>query len=132
MGTKKIDITAEQIENLAQFGLNQHEIAAALGVSRLTIIRRLEDPEYREAYERGKAKLGAFAKKLIIESAKKGNTKAQLFLVQNASDWVQKKHVQVEGEVTSRHYVAEIPAPLPLEAWQIAYGDSDDPNTTVQ
>jgi hypothetical protein len=69
---------------------------------------------------------------MIIDSAKKGNIKAQLFLVQNVSDWTSKRHVQVEGEMTTRHYVAEIPQPQPLDAWQVAYGDSDDPNTTVQ
>jgi hypothetical protein len=132
-GRPKIEFTPDQVENLAQLGLNIGEIAAGLGTSRDTLERRMELPEYREAVERGRGRLGAYAKKMIIDSAKKGNIKAQLFLVQNVSDWTSKRHVQVEGEMTTRHYVAEIPAPMPLEAWQATYSRDDDPNTpTVQ
>src|SRR5688572_660646 len=119
-GRPKIEVTPEQVENLAQYGLNHTEIAAALGISRATIERRMEQTAYREAFERGRGKLGAHAKKLIIDSAKKGNVKAQLFLVQNASDWSSKQRVQVEGE--QKTFVVEIPAPQTEEEWLATWG----------
>jgi hypothetical protein len=71
-GRPKIEFTPDQVENLAQLGLNIGEIAAGLGTSRDTLERRMELPEYREAVERGRGRLGAYAKKMIIDSAKKG------------------------------------------------------------
>jgi hypothetical protein len=51
----KADIDIDEFEKLAALQCTQQEIAAFFRVCRKTIVRRLKEPEYRMAFERGQA-----------------------------------------------------------------------------
>jgi hypothetical protein len=52
-------------------------------------------------------------------------------VVTNELGYSLKSTVEHQGEVATK-YIAEIPAPMPMDAWTATYGGGDDPNTTVQ
>lgn len=54
-GRPPADIDPARLEALAKLHLTYDDIAPALGISKRTLVNKLKEPQYAEAYERGKA-----------------------------------------------------------------------------
>lgn len=81
-------IDLRQVEILASRGLTHAQIAAVLGISEKTLYKRKnESSEIAEAINRGKAKGIAEISNALYESAKKGNTTAQVFFLKAQGGW---------------------------------------------
>lgn len=94
---KKIDLA--EVERLAASGLTQHQIGAALGISRRTIARRLtEDEEFADAYEKGRAGLCEEVANLLLDNARNGSVDACKFILDRRCDW--QKNTKQELTVT--------------------------------
>jgi hypothetical protein len=118
-GRPRKEITPAQVEAAAAYRLNHRQLAAILGCNRKTIQNRMhEDPEYREAYERGRAMAESEILQLLYSSARMGNVKAQMFLAQSLLGLSNRETVRHEGEINTR-YVVELPAEAPaMDDWQ--------------
>lgn len=92
---KKVDL--EKVEGLASRGLNKEQIALALGISKRTLFRYIENnPEIDEAYHAGKAKgHGKIANKLF-ELAEKGNLGAIVFYLKAACGWRENQNLEIK------------------------------------
>lgn len=117
VGRPPINITPAQVQAAAACVLNQKQLAAILGCHVNTISNRLAEPEYREAYERGKALAEVETFEWLRASAKNGNVKAQIFLAQALLGLSSRETTRQEGEVSVK-YVVELPAEVPMEEWQ--------------
>jgi hypothetical protein len=121
-GRPRKEFTPGQVEAAAAYSLNFRQLAAILGVHRNTITNRMdEDPEYREAYERGKGKAEGEILQLLYDSARNGNVKAQIFLAQSILGLSSRETLRHEGEVSGK-FVVELPAESPsLGAWESTF-----------
>ena len=72
-GRPPIEIDMAQLEELAAIQCTEAEIAAVMGIGRATIERKLRIPEYREAFERGKARGRASLRRMQFKLAQDGN-----------------------------------------------------------
>lgn len=117
-------ITPGQVEAAAAYSLNHRQLAAILGCHRKTIQNRMQDDEFKEAYERGKGKAESEILHLLYDSARKGNAKVQIFLAQSILGLSTRETMRHEGEVTAR-YVVELPAEVPLQDWQQTFRPRD-------
>jgi DNA-binding XRE family transcriptional regulator len=78
---KKITFDHKEIELLAANGLTLDEMAAALGVSRDTLLERRKDtPEFDAAIRKGKAGLKSEIANILTERARKGDMTAVIWL----------------------------------------------------
>ena len=85
---EKIEFDYLEIERLAAKGLSQQQIGAALGCSRKTLQRRLDDdPEFEMAFDRGRASLCEEAASLLLDQARAGSTDALKFVLDRRCDW---------------------------------------------
>jgi hypothetical protein len=118
------DITLGQVEAAAAYSLNHKQLAAILGCHRKTIQNRMQEPEFREAYERGRARAESEVLQLLYRSARDGNVKAMIFLAQSILGLSTRETLRHEGEVTTR-YVVELPAEVPMATWQQQFRPRD-------
>jgi hypothetical protein len=124
-GRPPINITPEQVEAAASYALNYKQLAAVIGCHFNTIRNRMQEPEFKEAYERGKARGESEILRLLYASARDGNIKAQIFLAQSLLGLSTRETLKHEGEVTTR-YVVELPAEVPsVESWQQTFRPRD-------
>jgi predicted transcriptional regulator len=89
MKTKpKIEIDIRKVEALAERGLSQEQIAAALGISEGTLYaRKKENEEFDAAIKRGRSKgIGHVANKLM-EQINAGNIAATIFFLKAQAGW---------------------------------------------
>lgn len=89
----KIDI--DKVEAYASRGLTQEQIALALGVSRSTMMRRLRSKEFKEAYEKGKAKGEVAVSNALFDKAVKGNVVACIFILKSRYGWREDQNINV-------------------------------------
>ena len=112
MGRKKIEIDLADVERLSSIGLNESQVADALGISVPTLERRKKDSEnFLSALKRGKAKgIQAVANNLFEQSAA-GNVSAGIFYLKNRAGWKDKTELSGDPEspliVETVNYVAE-------------------------
>lgn len=71
------------VEQLASIQCTDEEIAAVLGVSVDTLIRRKKEPAYQEALDGGKAKGRASLRRMQWQAAKNGSVPMMIFLGKN-------------------------------------------------
>lgn len=97
-GRKVISFTPEELEklkHLAGLGLNQEELALALGVSLSTLRRRKKDSELFEQHMReGRTKaVSDVANALYVNATQENNIQAQIFFLKNRSSgqWVDRQ-----------------------------------------
>jgi hypothetical protein len=111
------------------YALNYKQLAAVIGCHFNTIRNRMQEPEFKEAFERGKAKGESEILRLLYASARDGNVKAQMFLAQSILGLSTRETLRHEGEVTTR-YVVELPAEVSMPVWQQTFRprDSDAPD----
>ena len=83
MARPQLKVSVEEIEKLGQIGATQGEIAAFFGVSVATIERRMQKPEYREAFDRGFANLKLSLRRTQVKQADNGNTTMLIWLGKN-------------------------------------------------
>ena len=79
-GPPKTPVDLAVVEGLASIGCTLDELAAVVGLTKRTLIRRRDDPRFLEAIERGRAKGRASLRRLQWEAAKAGNITAQIWL----------------------------------------------------
>jgi hypothetical protein len=72
--TERIPITPDEVRTLAARLYTQAGIASALGVSLDTIRRRLTEPEFSDAFDRGREAGCNELRDLQLEQARAGNT----------------------------------------------------------
>lgn len=79
-GRPREELDLKVLEGLGRILATWDEMAAALCVGRTTIARRLKEPMYREAYERGKA-IGLISlRRAQFRKALRGNATMQIWL----------------------------------------------------
>ena len=101
MARPKIDIDPEQVLKLASIGCTASEIANFFGVSHKTISKRFSN-EMTKGKDTGKVSL----RRMMFESARKGNVAIQIFLSKNLlgmSDKIEQDHM-VEQKTINLSY----------------------------
>jgi hypothetical protein len=108
----RIPIDIESLKNLRQIAVTEDEAAAVFGVSRRTIIRRLKQPEYRQAWDDGLALCKVGLKRQMIRHSKMANSAgvhATEVLMKHILGWTEKAALEISGrldsavEVTTAH-----------------------------
>ncbi len=79
-GPAKAEVSLAQVETLATIGCTLEEIAAVVGLSKRTLIRREKEAAFLAAIERGRAKGRASLRRMQWSSAAAGNVTAQIWL----------------------------------------------------
>ena len=99
MKTKpKIEIDLAKVEALASRLLSKEQIAISLGIGTTTLYtRQKESVEFEEAIKRGREKGVASIANKLVESALKGNTTAQIFILKThgGQEWKEKQEVNL-------------------------------------
>ncbi len=94
MGRKLIEIDLNEVEKLAAIGLNESQVADALGISVPTLERRKKDSEdFVSALKRGKAKGIAKVANNLFEQSKNGQVSAGIFFMKNRAGWSDKQEL---------------------------------------
>ena len=84
----KVKIDFNKVEALASRGLTSHEVARCLGISPTTYFaKQRESEEFAQAIKNGKAKGIQAISNALFESAKSGNTTAQIFFLKAQAGW---------------------------------------------
>ena len=94
---KEIDLV--QVESLAGRGLNEGQVADALGICRDTLIRRKKKySEFSDALKKGQAKGVAKVANALFEQGMNGQTAAAIFYMKNRAGWTDKQqHTGPDG-----------------------------------
>ena len=101
MGRKKIQIDIDEVEKLASIGLNEQQIADYIGISTDTMGRRkVDDKNFAECINRGKAKGIATVAKNLFQQSADGNVSAGIFFMKNRAGWKDKQEVENTAKVT--------------------------------
>lgn len=96
---KPIDL--ELLEELAALQCTHAEIASVLKVGRSTLLERMKnEPEIRDAYERGRESGKVSLRRLQWNSAKQGNVTMQIWLGKQYAGQSDKHESRVEQHVT--------------------------------
>lgn len=97
MTIKKTEIDLKQIEALASRGLTREQVAHNLGVSSRTLQRRAkEDPEFEDAYLRGRSKGITEIANALYKKAQEGNTTAQIFFLK-CNGWKEESSIDINN-----------------------------------
>lgn len=76
----RIELDLHRLEMLGTFYITVQEAATVFGVSRSTMTRRLSEPEYREAWEKGRAKTRRALRQKQIDRAMEGSDRMLIWL----------------------------------------------------
>jgi len=98
MARKKIEIDPEQVRQLARLGCTWDEIAGVLKIARTTLVVRMREKKYRDAYEQGVAEGDVSLRRAQYDSAMKGKTGMLVWLGKNRLDQVDR--VETKNETT--------------------------------
>ncbi len=103
-GRPEIKIDLQQVENLAARGLNESQVAQALGIAQDTLIRRKKKYcEFSEALKRGQAKGIAKIANALFEQGMNGQTAAAIFYMKNRAGWRDNPGEQKEDKTPEIH-----------------------------
>ena len=97
----KAEIDLKKVEEYASQLLSNDQIAINLGVCRKTFyVRKAENPEIDEAIKRGREKGIAKITNKLVDSALKGNTTAQIFILKThgGQEWKDKQEVNLSSD----------------------------------
>jgi IS30 family transposase len=110
----------DQIASLAEIGLTVREIAACLQVSQSTLYRRMEETEFRDAYEQGQARASASVKRILFKKAIDEENINALFHLSDRICWPKRKAIS-EDEL-NKAVIKDLPPPkVNLTPEKIAY-----------
>ena len=91
----------KHVEKLASQGLNEEQIAAALGCGISTLRERKRDFQgFSDAIKEGQAKGIATISNALFVNAKKGNYSAQSYYLNNRAGWSHKSETKHDGQIT--------------------------------
>ena len=76
----RFDVPLDRLREYAKGMYTQASLAALLGISHDTLFRRLQEPEYREAFEKGRAEGCAEISNLQMKAARAGNIAMLIWL----------------------------------------------------
>jgi hypothetical protein len=97
----KVEIDLKKIEEYASQLLSNDQIAINLGIGRQTFYnKKNENPEIEEALKRGREKGIAKVTNKLVDSALKGNTTAQIFILKThgGQEWKEKQEVNLSSD----------------------------------
>jgi hypothetical protein len=137
-GQSKIEISPEELESVAGLNLTILEAATFFNVSHSTMKRRLQEPLYRQAWERGRTKTQRLLRKKQIDTAlKDGNVTMQIWLGKQILD--QKDNPEIQVNVYDRSDVSisiddfeKMLDDAEAEILDVEYEVMDDSGTTPQ
>jgi len=98
MPRKKIEIDPEQVRQLARLGCTWDEIAGVLKIARTTLVVRMREKKFRDAYEQGVAEGDVSLRRAQYDSAMRGKTGMLVWLGKNRLDQVDR--VETKNETT--------------------------------
>lgn len=106
-GRPKIELTVEhrkQIETMSGLGMNLRQIAAVLGVTEITLKRRLsEDPDLFDTVEKGRAMAISVVARTAYQLATSGKVPAMtMFYLKCRAGWSEKPIEEIEAEARAR------------------------------
>jgi len=113
------EVEPAKVEALAAQGLTVDEVAACLGVSRSTLYNRMgSEVDVLDALKRGRAKGMATITNALFQSAKGGNTTAQIFYLKNRGpdEWRDRRQHELsgpDGKPLDLTWVVEVVEPAP-------------------
>lgn len=92
-----VEMDLEKVAELAAMGLSEEQIGASFGVSRRTIGRRkIEDEEFAQAFEQGRASLAVEVGGILLDHARNGSTDAAKFILERRCNWFKESKQQIE------------------------------------
>ena len=90
-GRPEKEIDLKQVEKLASIGLNEGQVAAALGICQDTLTsRKRKYSDFSDALKAGQAKGIATVANNLFEQSKDGNVSAGIFFMKNRAGWSDK------------------------------------------
>ena len=98
MPRKKIEVDPEQVRELARLGCTWDEIAGVLKIARSTLVVRMREKRFRDAYEQGVAEGDVSIRRAQYDSALKGKTGMLVWLGKNRLN--QADRVETRNETT--------------------------------
>lgn len=98
---KKIASLEQQIETMAGLGMAMSEICLILGVSKRTLERRVrKHKSFREALDRGRAKVNMSVAKKAYEMATSGeHERTTMFWLRSRNGWSETNNLNINGEL---------------------------------
>jgi hypothetical protein len=112
----RIEISPAHVQELAARFYNVGQIAAALGVSRDTLERRLKEPEFQFCFERGRGLGCAEVCDLQMKAARAGDVRMLIWLGKvhlGQRDTVQTQLTGHDGEPTQIRVIFREPRAIP-------------------
>jgi len=100
-GRKPIEFDLKQVESYAARGLNQEQIADALGIHRSTLFaNKAKSADFSDAIKRGLAKGLAIVTNKLFELVQEGNLGAICFFLKcrGGDDWKEKLSLQSDQQ----------------------------------
>ena len=98
-GRPEIEIDLKEVERLASIGLNEGQVAAALGICQDTLTRKKRKyVDFADALKAGQAKGVATVANNLFEQSGEGNVSAGIFFMKNRAGWSDK--VDTTGDNT--------------------------------
>ena len=95
----KVKVDLKKVEALASRGLTSHEVARCLGISPSTYFnRQKESKDFTQAIKDGKAKGIQTISNALFDSAKSGNTTAQIFFLKAQAGWKDRVDITSDDE----------------------------------
>ena len=98
MARKKIEVDPEQVRALARLGCTWDEIAGVLKIARTTLVVRMKEKKFRDAYDQGVAEGDVSLRRAQYDSAMKGKTGMLVWLGKNRLN--QAERVETKNETT--------------------------------
>ncbi len=98
MARKKIEVDPEQVRALARLGCTWDEIAGVLKIARTTLVFRMKEKKFRDAYDQGVAEGDVSLRRAQYDSAMKGKTGMLVWLGKNRLN--QADRVETKNETT--------------------------------
>ena len=98
MARKKIEVNPEQVRALARLGCTWDEIAGVLKIARTTLVVRMKEKKFRDAYDQGVAEGDVSLRRAQYDSAMKGKTGMLVWLGKNRLN--QADRVETHNETT--------------------------------
>jgi len=91
------------VRSLAAMGGTDEQIAQALGISRSTLSKYKDHPEFQDALKKGKDDADLLVVSALYNKAKSGDTVAMIFWLKNRRprEWRDKHDIEHGGEVKS-------------------------------
>jgi hypothetical protein len=98
MARKKIEVDPEQVRQLARLGCTWDEIAGVLKIARTTLVVRMREKKFRDAYEQGVAEGDVSLRRAQMDSAMRGKTGMLVWLGKNRLHQVDR--IETKNETT--------------------------------